>query len=113
MDVELGANEDVVGEIDLNAHAAMQRAIALAKQNGLGAVALSNTNHWMRGGSYGWLAAEAGVFAVCWTNTMPNLPPWGATTPALGKKKLSVTCQNPTDDRSLRTTVVPCNNSSI
>jgi 3-dehydro-L-gulonate 2-dehydrogenase len=76
------------GPGNLNAYAAMQRAIALAKQNGLGAVALSNTNHWMRGGTYGWLAAEAGVFAICWTNTMANLPPWGASTPALGNNPL-------------------------
>jgi len=76
------------GPGNLNAYAAMERAIALAKQNGLGAVALGNTNHWMRGGTYGWLAAEAGVFAACWTNTMANLPPWGATTPALGNNPL-------------------------
>jgi 3-dehydro-L-gulonate 2-dehydrogenase len=76
------------GPGNLNAYAAMQRAIALAQQNGLGAVALRNTNHWMRGGTYGWLAAEAGVFGVCWTNTMANLPPWGATTPALGNNPL-------------------------
>jgi 3-dehydro-L-gulonate 2-dehydrogenase len=76
------------GPGNLNAYAAMQRAIALAKQNGLGAVALRNTNHWMRGGTYGWLAAEAGVFGICWTNTMANLPPWGATTPALGNNPL-------------------------
>ena len=76
------------GPGNLNAYASMQRAIALAKQNGMGAVALSNTNHWMRGGTYGWLAAEAGVFALCWTNTMANLPPWGAATPALGNNPL-------------------------
>jgi 3-dehydro-L-gulonate 2-dehydrogenase len=76
------------GPGNLNAYAAMQRAIALAQQNGMGAVALRNTNHWMRGGTYGWLAAEAGVFGVCWTNTMANLPPWGAITPALGNNPL-------------------------
>jgi 3-dehydro-L-gulonate 2-dehydrogenase len=76
------------GPGNLNAYAAMERAITLARQNGLGAVALRNTNHWMRGGTYGWLAAEAGVFGICWTNTMANLPPWGATTPALGNNPL-------------------------
>lgn len=30
----------------------------LASQNGIGVVALRNANHWMRGGSYGWQAAE-------------------------------------------------------
>jgi 3-dehydro-L-gulonate 2-dehydrogenase len=73
---------------NLNAHAAMTRAIELAKANGIGAVALGNTNHWMRGGSYGLMAAEAGCFAICWSNTLPNLPPWGAKTPALGNNPL-------------------------
>lgn len=69
---------------NLNAWAAMQRTLVLARQHGIGAVALGNTNHWMRGGSYGWLAAEQGCFAICWSNTLPNLPPWGAKSPALG-----------------------------
>ena len=69
---------------NLNAYASMQRAIALARQHGIGCVALANTSHWMRGGTYGWLAAEAGLFAMCWSNTLPNLPAWGATTPTLG-----------------------------
>jgi 3-dehydro-L-gulonate 2-dehydrogenase len=69
---------------NLNAYAAMQRTIALARQHGIGGVALGNTTHWMRGGTYGWLAAEAGLFAICWSNTLPNLPAWGATTPTLG-----------------------------
>jgi 3-dehydro-L-gulonate 2-dehydrogenase len=25
---------------------------------------------------------------MCWTNTLPNLPPWGATTPAVGNNPL-------------------------
>jgi len=27
---------------------------------------------------------------MCWTNTLPNLPPWGASTPALGNNPLVV-----------------------
>ena len=76
------------GPGNLAAHAAMARAIDLAKSHGLGAVALGNTSHWQRAGTYGWQAAEAGLAAICWTNTMPNLPPWGATTPALGNNPL-------------------------
>jgi 3-dehydro-L-gulonate 2-dehydrogenase len=75
---------------NLNAHAAMTQAVALAKEHGIGGVALANTNHWMRGGSYGWQAAEAGVFAMCWSNTLANLPPWGAKTPALGNNPLVI-----------------------
>lgn len=73
---------------NLAAHAAMNRAIHLAREHGVGAVALADTTHWMRGGSYGWQAAEAGFAALCWTNTLPNLPPWGAITPALGNNPL-------------------------
>jgi 3-dehydro-L-gulonate 2-dehydrogenase len=78
------------GPGNLNAHAAMQRAIELARLHGLGGVALANTNHWMRGGSYGWLAADAGLFALCWTNTLPNLPAWGASTPTVGNNPLVI-----------------------
>ena len=49
-----------MGAGNLNASDCMGRAIALAKESGLGCVALRNTNHWMRGGSYGWQAADAG-----------------------------------------------------
>jgi 3-dehydro-L-gulonate 2-dehydrogenase len=80
---------------NLNAHASMERAIALAKQNGIGAVALGNTNHWMRGGTYGWQAADQGLFAICWTNTLANLPVWGATTPTLGNNPIVIAVPRP------------------
>jgi 3-dehydro-L-gulonate 2-dehydrogenase len=73
---------------NLNARSAMQRAVELARVNGLGAVALANTNHWMRGGAFGWQAADAGAFAICWSNTLPNVPAWGATTPTIGNNPL-------------------------
>jgi 3-dehydro-L-gulonate 2-dehydrogenase len=76
------------GPGNLNAHAAMARAIALARTNGIGAVALANTNHWMRGGSYGWQAATEGLFAICWTNTLPNTPAWGTAKPTLGNNPI-------------------------
>ena len=44
----------------LNAKLAMDRAVELAKEFGMGIVALGNNNHWMRGGSYGWQAADQG-----------------------------------------------------
>lgn len=78
------------GPGNLNAQAAMAEAIDLAKKYGIGAIALSHTNHWMRGGSYGWQAAIAGVIGICWTNTMPNLPAWGGTEPVLGNNPLVI-----------------------
>lgn len=76
------------GPGNLNAWASMARAIELSHQHGLGCVALANTNHWMRGGTYGWQAAEAGCIGICWTNTLANLPPWGSAQPALGNNPL-------------------------
>jgi 3-dehydro-L-gulonate 2-dehydrogenase len=78
------------GPGNLNAYAAMARAIALAREHGIGCAALANTNHWMRGGSYGWQAADAGVIGICWTNTLANVPPWGAIEPRIGNNPLVI-----------------------
>ena len=48
----------------LNAKHAMDRAVELAHQFGIGMVALGNNNHWMRGGTYGWQAADAGCIGI-------------------------------------------------
>jgi 3-dehydro-L-gulonate 2-dehydrogenase len=83
------------GAGNLNALDCMQRAIELAVEHGIACVALANTNHWMRGGSYGWQAADAGVIGICWTNTLPNVPPWGATEPRVGNNPLIVAIPRP------------------
>ena len=72
----------------LNARLAMQRACEIAKSQGIGLVALGNNNHWMRGGTYGWQAAEDGCIGICWTNTTPNLPAWGAKDCRIGNNPL-------------------------
>lgn len=84
-----------LGPGNLNAYHSMERAMMLARQHTVGCVALSHTNHWMRGGNYGWQAAEAGLMAICWTNTMPNLPPWGASEPRLGNNPLVIAVPRP------------------
>lgn len=78
------------GPGNLNAYACMNRAIVLSREQGIGCVALANTNHWMRGGSYGWQAANAGVVGICWTNTLPNLPSWGASEARIGNNPLII-----------------------
>jgi 3-dehydro-L-gulonate 2-dehydrogenase len=76
------------GPGNLNAYRCMDRAVDLALSHGVGVVALANTNHWMRAGTYGWQAADRGVLAMLWTNTIANLPPWGATQPGLGNNPM-------------------------
>lgn len=68
----------------LNARLAMERACELAGQNGIGIVALGNNNHWMRGGTYGWQAADNGYIGICWSNTQPNMPAWGGKDKKIG-----------------------------
>lgn len=68
----------------LNALFATDRAMALAAEQGVGIVALRNTTHWMRGGSYGWRAADKGFAAISWTNTESCMPAWGGKNPRLG-----------------------------
>lgn len=77
-----------LGPGNINAWVTMERTMALARQYGIGAIALANTNHWMRGGTYGWQAADAGMFAISWTNTLANLPAWGTAAPVLGNNPL-------------------------
>ena len=72
----------------LNAKLAMDRAVELAKEFGMGIVALGNNNHWMRGGSYGWQAADQGCIGICWSNTCPNMPAWGGMDRKIGNNPL-------------------------
>ena len=77
----------------VSATVCMERAMDLARAHGIGCVALANTNHWMRGGAYGKLAAEAGLIAICWTNTFANMPAWGSggpTEPRVGNNPLVI-----------------------
>lgn len=74
----------------INATKCMNRAVALAKQHGMGMVALRNNNHWMRGGTYGWQAAESGCISILFTNTQPNMPAWGGKDSRLGNNPLII-----------------------
>jgi len=100
-DVDVRAQAELIGRFgmleqwdgrhgigNLNAKAAMERAVALAKENGIGVVGLRNNNHWMRPGNYGLMAAEAGCIGILWTNTTPNMPPWGGREPRLGNNPI-------------------------
>ena len=73
----------------VNAHTCMGRAIALAREYGLGCVGLSKTNHWMRAGAYGLQAADAGCIGICWTNTTTLMPPWGSAEKKIGNNPIA------------------------
>lgn len=79
-----------LGPGPVNAYIATDRAMELARQYGMGCVALANTNHWMRGGTYAWKAARAGFAYIAWSNTIANMPPWGAVNKKLGNNPLII-----------------------
>ena len=90
-EMQLGAMERWNGHRGfgpLNAKLAMDRACALAKEYGIGIVALGNNNHWMRGGSYGFQAADQGCIGICWSNTCPNMPAWGGKDRKIGNNPI-------------------------
>ena len=84
-----------LGPGPVNATLCMDRAIALSRQNGIGCVALKNTNHWMRAGTYGLQAADTGCIGICWTNTMPLMPPWGSAERKIGNNPLVLAVPRP------------------
>lgn len=73
-----------------NAVVATDIAIQLASEFGIGCVSLAHTNHWMRGGTYGWQAAKKGYVFIGWTNTIGNMPAWGAKDSRLGNNPLVI-----------------------
>lgn len=77
-----------LGPGPLNAEICTSRALEIATKNGIGCVAIGNTNHWMRGGTYGWQAAKKGFVFIGWTNTEKNMPAWGAKDSRLGNNPL-------------------------
>ena len=77
-----------LGPGPLNAVKATDRAMELSQQNGIGCVALANTNHWMRGGYYGWQAAKKGFVFIGWTNTLGIMPAWKALDSRLGNNPM-------------------------
>lgn len=93
-----GALLSLDGQLGLgvvNAAFAMDRAVSLARAHGIGLAALRNTNHWMRAATYGLQACEAGMAAICFSNTRPNMPAWGASDPRLGNNPLALAFPRP------------------
>ncbi len=79
-----------LGPGPLNAVFATEKAMGLADKHGIGMIAMANTNHWMRAGTYAWHAARKGYVFFGWTNTMALMPAWGATDPRVGNNPLAI-----------------------
>ena len=88
-----GAVENYDGHLGIgitNALFCADRAMELAKEHGIGCVALKNTSHWMRGGTYAWRMAEAGFLGISWINTESCMPLWGSDQPGVGNNPFCI-----------------------
>ncbi|MDK2965127.1 3-dehydro-L-gulonate 2-dehydrogenase [Lacrimispora sp.] len=88
-----GAVENYDGHLGIgitNALFCADRAMELAKEHGIGCVALKNTTHWMRGGTYAWRMAEAGYMGISWINTESCMPLWGSDEPGVGNNPFCI-----------------------
>ena len=63
---------------------AMQEAIAMARDYGIGMVAAKHSNHFGMAASYVLQALEAGFIGVVFSNASPAMPPWGGKDAFLG-----------------------------
>lgn len=88
-----GAAENYDGHLGIgvtNALFCSDRALALAKEHGIGLVSIRNTTHWMRGGTYAWKMAKEGFIAISWINTESCMPMWGSDKPSVGNNPFCI-----------------------
>jgi 3-dehydro-L-gulonate 2-dehydrogenase len=72
----------------LNGLVCTERAIKLAREYGIGMVAMKNSNHWMRGGTYVLKMARAGLAGIASTNSIAVMPAWGGKDHRVGSNPL-------------------------
>jgi len=68
---------------------AMDKAIALAEQFGIGAVGVRNSNHFGAAGAYVLQAAERGTIGIATTNAPASMAAWGGIAQILGNNPLA------------------------
>ena len=69
-----------------------QEAIARAKQHGIAAVAMRNSNHFGTAFYFTLMAAREGCIGFLSTNASPAMAPWGGRKKALGNNPFSWAC---------------------
>src|SRR5262245_38627001 len=63
---------------------AMQEAIRIAREFGVGIVSVRRSTHFGMAASYVLRALDAGLIALVFSNASPAMPPWGARAALLG-----------------------------
>lgn len=73
----------------LASHRAMDEAIALARDCGIGLVGVHRSTHFGMGALYALQAIESGYISMIFTNSSPAIPMWGARTTFLGASPIA------------------------
>lgn len=68
----------------LAGHRAMEEAIQLAENSGIGLVGVNRSTHYGMAALYVMQAIEKGYIALAYTNSSPAIPPWGGREAFLG-----------------------------
>jgi LDH2 family malate/lactate/ureidoglycolate dehydrogenase len=79
------------------AYRAMEMSIEKARQFGVGAVSVRNTNNVGILAFYTLHAAEQGMVGIIMCNAAPAMPPWGGMEPILGTNPLSIAVPGDSD----------------
>jgi len=74
---------------------AMEVAVQLAREYGVGAAAVKRSNHFGAASYYCKLAARAGMVGVAFTNSSPGIPPWGGRRAYLGTNPIAFAFPGP------------------
>jgi ureidoglycolate dehydrogenase (NAD+) len=77
---------------------ATAQAIRLAKENGVGAVAVRNSNHFGAASVYTLQMAREGVLGLSFTNSDALVAPWNGLAPLFGTNPVSLAVQGGGDD---------------
>ena len=79
------------------AYRSMRLAMDKARQYGLGAVAVRNSNHFGIAGYYALMAAREGMMGLAVTNARPVIPPTFSAEPMLGTNPIAFATPSDTD----------------
>jgi len=71
-------------------HRAMEMAIEMAREGGVGVVAARHSSHFGTAAFFVEQAVEAGMIGLTMTNAPANMPPWGARKPYFGTNPLAI-----------------------
>jgi LDH2 family malate/lactate/ureidoglycolate dehydrogenase len=71
-------------------HRAMEIAIEMARELGVGVVGVCHSSHFGTGAFFVEQAVGAGMIGLAMTNAPSNMPPWGARKPYFGTNPLAI-----------------------